>query len=161
MAGGGSDVSLVVRDPNIAAEMSAYLVDRLLAHPRVTVQCRRQVTRLDGTDFLEEVSITDRAIDVTRAHPCSGLFCARDPLHVQRRGTAGVLDRADRTRPERPADSEQRVDRGPLDTGIGSSRVHDGPVDAHRISDFLTPSKSAVVTRGERRTTPETSSDDP
>jgi thioredoxin reductase (NADPH) len=75
MAGRGSHVSLVVRGPNIAAEMSAYLVDRLLAHPRVTVHCRSEVTRLDGTDFLEEISITDRTTDTTRAQPCSGLFC--------------------------------------------------------------------------------------
>jgi thioredoxin reductase (NADPH) len=75
MAGRGSDVSLVVRGPDIAAEMSAYLVDRLLVHPRVTVQCRSEVTRLDGADFLEEISITDRATDTTRAQPCSGLFC--------------------------------------------------------------------------------------
>ncbi len=62
MAGRGSDVSLVVRGPDIAAEMSAYLVDRLLVHPRVTVRCRSEVTRLDGADFLEEISsITDRA----------------------------------------------------------------------------------------------------
>jgi thioredoxin reductase (NADPH) len=55
--------------------MSAYLVDRLLAHPRVTVHCRSEVTRLDGGDFLTEVSITDRAAGATRAQPCSGLFC--------------------------------------------------------------------------------------
>jgi thioredoxin reductase (NADPH) len=75
MAGRQCDVSLVVRGPDIAAEMSAYLVDRLLAHPRVTVQRRSEVTRLDGADFLEEISITDRASDTTRAQPCSGLFC--------------------------------------------------------------------------------------
>jgi thioredoxin reductase (NADPH) len=75
MAGRGSDVSLVVRGPDIATEMSAYLVDRLLVHPRVTVRCRSEVTRLDGDDFLEEISISDRATDTTRAQPCSGLFC--------------------------------------------------------------------------------------
>jgi thioredoxin reductase (NADPH) len=75
LAGRGSDVSLVVRGPDIAAEMSAYLVDRLLVHPRVTVQCRSEVTRLDGSDFLDEISITDRTTATTRAQPCSGLFC--------------------------------------------------------------------------------------
>ncbi|HEY0934395.1 MAG TPA: FAD-dependent oxidoreductase [Trebonia sp.] len=75
MAGRGSDVSLVVRGPDIAAEMSAYLVDRLLVHPRVTVHCRSEVTRLDGTGFLSEISITDRAAGTARAQPCSGLFC--------------------------------------------------------------------------------------
>jgi thioredoxin reductase (NADPH) len=75
LAGRGCDVSLVVRGPDIAAEMSAYLVDRLLVHPRVTVQSRSEVTRLDGADFLEEVSITDHTTDATLAQPCSGLFC--------------------------------------------------------------------------------------
>ena len=75
LAGRGSEVSLVVRGPDISREMSAYLVDRLLAHPRVTVHGRSEVTRLDGGDFLEEVSITDRAVGTTRAQPCSGLFC--------------------------------------------------------------------------------------
>ena len=75
LAGRGSEVSLVVRGPDIATEMSAYLVDRLLAHPRVTVRCRSEVTRLDGGDFLEEVTITDRTADTAQAQPCSGLFC--------------------------------------------------------------------------------------
>jgi len=39
------------------------------------VQCHSEVTRLDGTDFLDEVSITDRATDTTKPQPCSGLFC--------------------------------------------------------------------------------------
>ena len=75
LAGRGCDVSLVVRGPDIAAEMSAYLVDRLLVHPRVTVQCSSEVTRLDGDDFLQEINVTDRAADTTRTQPCSGLFC--------------------------------------------------------------------------------------
>jgi thioredoxin reductase (NADPH) len=75
LAGRGCDVSLVVRGPDIAAEMSAYLVDRLLVHPRVTVRCRSEVTRLDGDDFLREINVTDRAADTTRTQPCSGLFC--------------------------------------------------------------------------------------
>ncbi len=75
LAGRGSEVSLVVRGPDIAAEMSAYLVDRLRAHPRVTVRCRSEVTRLDGGNFLEEVSITDRTADSTQAQRCAGLFC--------------------------------------------------------------------------------------
>ena len=75
LAGRGSEVSLVVRGDTIEAEMSAYLVDRLLAHPRVTVRCRSEVTRLDGGDFLQEISVTDRAAGTTQAQPCAGLFC--------------------------------------------------------------------------------------
>jgi thioredoxin reductase (NADPH) len=75
LAGRGSEVSLVVRGDSIATEMSAYLVDRLLAHPRVTVRSRSEVTRLDGDDFLQEISVTDRAAGTTQIQPCSGLFC--------------------------------------------------------------------------------------
>ena len=75
LAGRGSEVSLVVRGDSIEAEMSAYLVDRLLAHPRVTVRSRSEVTRLDGGDFLQEISVTDRAAGTTQVQPCSGLFC--------------------------------------------------------------------------------------
>jgi thioredoxin reductase (NADPH) len=75
LAGRGSQVTLIVRGPDIAAEMSAYLVDRLLAHPRVTVRCRSEVTRLDGGDFLEEINVTDRMAGVALPQPCSGLFC--------------------------------------------------------------------------------------
>ena len=75
LAGRGSEVSLVVRGPSIEAEMSAYLVDRLLAHPQVTVRCRSEVTRLDGGDFLQEISVTDRGAGTTQAQPCAGLFC--------------------------------------------------------------------------------------
>jgi thioredoxin reductase (NADPH) len=55
--------------------MSAYLVDRILSHPRVTVRSQSEVTRLDGSDFLEEVTITDRTAGITRVQSCSGLFC--------------------------------------------------------------------------------------
>jgi thioredoxin reductase (NADPH) len=75
LAGRGCDVSLVVRGPDIAAEMSAYLVDRLEVHPRVAIRCSSEVTRLDGGEFLAEINVTDRATDSTRAQPCSGLFC--------------------------------------------------------------------------------------
>ena len=56
---------------------------------------------------------------------------ARDSLHQQRRGTAGVLHRAHRPTPGRAANAEQRVKRGPLGAGVRGPRVHDGPVDAH------------------------------
>ncbi len=81
LAGRGSEVSLVVRGPDIATEMSAYLVDRLLAHPRVAVRCRSEVTRLDGGDFLEEVSITDRTADTTQApvRACSASSAPNPP----------------------------------------------------------------------------------
>jgi thioredoxin reductase (NADPH) len=39
------------------------------------VRCRSEITRLDGGDFLEEVSVTDRTSGTALPQPCSGLFC--------------------------------------------------------------------------------------
>ena len=47
---------------------------------------------------------------------------ARNPLHQQRQGTAGVLHRAHRPTPGRPANAEQRIKRGPLGTGVRGPR---------------------------------------
>jgi thioredoxin reductase (NADPH) len=116
LAGRGSEVSLVVRGPDIAAEMSAYLVDRLLAHPRVTVRCRSEVTRLDGEDFLEEVSITDRGTAAAQAQPCSALFCfiGADPATDWLTGIATEADGFIRTDMQLPGD-----DLGPVWDGLG------------------------------------------
>ena len=74
LAGRGSEVSLVVRGPDIATEMSAYLVDRLLVHPRVTVLRRSEVTRLDGAAFLRKsASPTGRR---TLPRPSRALACS-------------------------------------------------------------------------------------
>jgi len=96
--------------------MSAYLVDRLLAHPRVTVHCRSEVTRLDGGDFLTEVSITDRAAGTTRAQSCSGLFCfiGAEPATSWLTGIATEDDGFIRTDVQLTAD-----DLGPAWDGLG------------------------------------------
>ena len=56
---------------------------------------------------------------------------ARDRLHQQRRGAAGVLHRAHRAARGRTANAEQRVKRGPLGACVRAPPVHDGSVDAH------------------------------
>jgi thioredoxin reductase (NADPH) len=75
LAGRGSDVSLVIRGTDIRAEMSSYLVDRLLADPRVTVHTSTEVTALDGVDSLQSLTITDRATGARPSRPSAGLFC--------------------------------------------------------------------------------------
>ncbi|MGO4690642.1 FAD-dependent oxidoreductase [Glaciibacter sp. 2TAF33] len=70
----GSEVSLVVRAPDIRASMSSYLVDRLLVEPRVTIHQSAEVTRLEGHTSLEGITITDRSRGVHRK-ACRGLFC--------------------------------------------------------------------------------------
>lgn len=74
LANGGSTVDLVVRGPDLSAGMSHYLVDRVLAHPSITVHTGAQVTELHGDTSLRGLTLTSRdGASVTR--DCVGLFC--------------------------------------------------------------------------------------
>ena len=75
LASRGSPVTLAVRGKAVAAEMSTYLVGRLLADPRVTVCTRTEVTGLDGDTSLQMVTLTRRDTGEEIVQPCSGLFC--------------------------------------------------------------------------------------
>ena len=91
LAGRGSEVSLVVRGDDLRARMSAYLADRIEAHPRVTVHTGTEIAELHGSDHLEAISLRsdgrtaqtgkgDRVMKDDRGHvlepqQCSGLFC--------------------------------------------------------------------------------------
>ena len=97
LAGRGSKVSLVVRGSDLRARMSAYLADRILAHPEIAVHTGAEVGALHGGTRLEAISLRtngagkashdgtgigigtnmnmsagDAALDQI---PCSGLFC--------------------------------------------------------------------------------------
>jgi hypothetical protein len=71
---------------------------------------------------------------------------ARDPLHQQRRGTAGVLHRPHRPATERTANTEQRVKRGPLGPGSRAPRHTMDRSMRIRINDFLARSDSPMIT---------------
>ena len=68
------DVTLAVRGKDLGVGMSAYLVNRILAEPRIAVRTSTEVTGLDGDRRLEEVTLTDSS-GTTQACGCSGLFC--------------------------------------------------------------------------------------
>jgi thioredoxin reductase (NADPH) len=68
-------VRLVVRGPDLSAGMSNYLVERVLADPRITVQTATEVTGLHGDRRLERVTLTDRQGGFGEACACFGLFC--------------------------------------------------------------------------------------
>ncbi len=74
LANAGSKVDLVVRGPELAAGMSQYLVDRVLAHSSITVYAATQVTALHGGDTLGAVTLTSSA-GVSTEMDCRGLFC--------------------------------------------------------------------------------------
>jgi thioredoxin reductase (NADPH) len=71
-----SEVTLVVRGSDLGARMSAYLVERILSDPRITVLTGTQVTALHGRPHLEGVSLTTRSEETAvRDIACEGLFC--------------------------------------------------------------------------------------
>lgn len=75
LAAAGSPVTLALRGADIAEGMSSYLVDRLLAEPRVTIRVHTEITALHGDRSLEQITLTDRATHATLRQPCHALFC--------------------------------------------------------------------------------------
>jgi thioredoxin reductase (NADPH) len=75
LASRDSAVNLVVRGSDLFAGMSAYLADRLMATPRVTIHTDTEVTELHGDTSLRQVTLTNRATGATSEAACSGLFC--------------------------------------------------------------------------------------
>ncbi|MCW2746946.1 MAG: cyclic nucleotide-regulated FAD-dependent pyridine nucleotide-disulfide oxidoreductase [Nocardioidaceae bacterium] len=75
MASRGNRVTLVIRGADISAGMSFYLVDRLLADPRVTVHTSTEVTDLQGETSLSAITLSNRATGEHIDDECRGLFC--------------------------------------------------------------------------------------
>jgi thioredoxin reductase (NADPH) len=78
LAGRGSAVTLAVRGDDLTAGMSAYLADRITAHPAITVRTSTQVTQLHGAEHLEAITLQS---DGAAGEPaiveqeCRALFC--------------------------------------------------------------------------------------
>ncbi len=68
-------VTLAIRGADIAAKMSRYLVDRILADPRIEVRTATEITRLDGEHGLERITLTHRPTGNEETRDCHGLFC--------------------------------------------------------------------------------------
>jgi thioredoxin reductase (NADPH) len=78
LAGRGGSVHLILRGDSLAAGMSAYLADRIVAHPAITVHTRTDVTSVDGDEQLRTVTTATTTPDGTRTETrrdCCGLFC--------------------------------------------------------------------------------------
>ncbi|MCW2572556.1 MAG: FAD-binding protein [Frankiales bacterium] len=74
LADSGSRVDLVVRGQELSAGMSHYLVERILAHPSITVHPATQVTGLHGDSRLQGLTLTSGGSDAMTTD-CVGLFC--------------------------------------------------------------------------------------
>jgi thioredoxin reductase (NADPH) len=75
LADRGSHVNLVIRASELAAEMSQYLVARVLAHPRITVNTSSEIIALHGDVTLDRISLSTKGDPTPTQRPCRGLFC--------------------------------------------------------------------------------------
>ena len=75
LASSAGSVTLVIRGPEIEAGMSRYLVDRIVADPRIEVRVSTEVTRLEGGHELERITLTERSTGEEETRLCRGLFC--------------------------------------------------------------------------------------
>ena len=68
-------VYVVIRGPRLGDGMSAYLVERLLAHQKIRVLTSTQVTELHGDESLRSATLANGHTGQTRQKNCSALFC--------------------------------------------------------------------------------------
>jgi thioredoxin reductase (NADPH) len=71
----GALVTIAARRADLESTMSSYLLDRLRAHPRVTIRTSTEVTALHGDGSLDGVTLSDRATGALVDIGCRGLFC--------------------------------------------------------------------------------------
>jgi len=98
LADNASPVTLVIRGTDLAAGMSQYLIDRITGEPSISIRYHSQVTRLDGSDRLESVTIEDRNAAARDTIPAGALFVLvgaqprTHPFHTAiRLDTAGYI----------------------------------------------------------------------
>jgi thioredoxin reductase (NADPH) len=89
----GSQVSVVIRGPDVNAGMSRYLVDRLESHPRIEVLTQTQVVGLEGEQCLRAVRLAGP--DGEHWVQVAGLFSfiGADPASAWLSGFAALDDR--------------------------------------------------------------------
>lgn len=75
LAGRCAHVTLILRGQDIHTDMSAYLVDRIVRNPMITIATQSDVTALHGTGRLESITVTERPTGTAAKIDCGALFC--------------------------------------------------------------------------------------
>src|SRR6267143_306293 len=89
----GTDVTIVVRGPDLAATMSRYLVDRIDADARIVVRRNTSIVGLEGNDFLSAVRINGPDGEELLATTALFSFIGADPASQWLSGSAALDDR--------------------------------------------------------------------
>jgi thioredoxin reductase (NADPH) len=160
LASSGSNVTFVIRGPDLNASMSRYLVERIEADDRIAVRTDTQVTGIDGDRSLDSVRLTSAVGDVVM--PCAALFSfiGADPASGWLSGCAVLDDRGfvltDRSLTDEQLDSRWKaLGRRPLpyetshpglfavgDVRSGSTKrvaaaVGEGSAAVHSVHEYL------------------------
>jgi thioredoxin reductase (NADPH) len=116
----GSWVSIVIRSNDLTHSMSAYLIERIDADPRIELLTETQVRALAGGGHLDHVILEHTPTGERRTVSCSGLFCfiGADPA-TEWLGGALELDAkgfipTDRSLPDRTRSDPRFIARDPL-----------------------------------------------
>lgn len=67
-------VVMVIRGDGLKETVSQYLIDRILANPKVKLLTHTLVTALHGDDTLKEVTLTNKRTGESKTMPCGWLF---------------------------------------------------------------------------------------
>jgi thioredoxin reductase (NADPH) len=74
LGGRVSRVQLLLRGGDLAAGMSRYLVDQVLAAPTIEVQLRTEIRELHGDDGLEAITVEQTSARTTRTEDARAVF---------------------------------------------------------------------------------------
>jgi thioredoxin reductase (NADPH) len=67
-------VTMLIRGESLAATMSQYLIDQILATPNITVRTHTEVIEAHGEEKLSALTLSNRKTKETETIPASGLF---------------------------------------------------------------------------------------
>ncbi len=68
-------VTIAIRRDDLTQSMSQYLIERIVADPKINLLTGVEVHALTGKDHLDEVTLHHTATGERQTIPCSGLFC--------------------------------------------------------------------------------------
>jgi thioredoxin reductase (NADPH) len=74
LADHGAKVTMVVRSGSLGDKMSQYLVTRIEENPNIRVRCNAEITRCDGAEQLETLTVVDRQSGQAEQAPARYLF---------------------------------------------------------------------------------------
>src|SRR5919204_2879576 len=74
LAARGNPVTIVIRGTDLAASMSAYLIERITDQPGITVRPHSAVREVDGSQRLERVIVEDLLTSARDTQPAAALF---------------------------------------------------------------------------------------